>query len=220
MTQTPSKPQISVAHAGEGDRLHAPAAERNADALLALLQSYAPATGLALELASGSGQHVSHFARHLPGLVWQPTEVDAARLRSIAAWAADAPPGRILEPQALDATRPGWSTQHHDLALITLVNLMHLISTPAARTLISEVAKALAPNGRFILYGPFLRDGKTTSDGDARFHASIRAQDPELGYKNDADLLRWGQEAGLTLMDCVDMPANNLAFILERPKAP
>lgn len=142
-------PRISVAHKGTGARLHAPAAERNAGALLDLLKTHAPASGTALELASGTGQHVTHFATHLPGLTWQPTDITDDRLASIAAWSADAPQGAILPPLALDATRAGWSGTHNGFALVLLVNLLHLVSTQAARTLIAEAGQALAPQGRF-----------------------------------------------------------------------
>ncbi len=216
MTDIP--PRISVAHKGTGARLHAPAAERNAGALLDLLRTHAPTTGTALEIASGTGQHVTHFATHLPGLTWQPTEIAADRLASIAAWSADAPRGAILPPIPLDATQPGWSATHNGFALILLVNLLHLIPTPAARRLIAEAAQALAPGGRFIVYGPFLRDGKATSDGDARFDAAIRADHPEAGYKNDADLLRWAGESGLDVIARTEMPANNLALVMVRSK--
>ena len=94
---------------------------------------------------------------------------------------------------------------------------MHLISTPEARTLITEAAQALAPRGRFVLYGPFLRDGEATSDGDARFDASLRAQDPEIGYKDDFEVIDWLHEAGLDLIDVVEMPANNLGIVAHRP---
>ncbi|QFT80061.1 hypothetical protein FIU89_05500 [Roseovarius sp. THAF27] len=216
MTDTP--PRISVAHKGTGARLHAPAAERNAGALLDLLKTHAPASGTALELASGTGQHVTHFATHLPGLTWQPTDITDDRLASIAAWSADAPQGAILPPLALDATRAGWSGTHNGFALVLLVNLLHLVSTQAARTLIAEAGQALAPQGRFITYGPFLRDGRATSDGDARFDAAIRADHPEAGYKNDVDMLRWAGESGLDVIARTEMPANNLALVMVRSK--
>src|ERR1700749_6090 len=67
-------------------RLSSPAAERNRQPILEVLRQVLPPTGRALEIASGSGQHVSWFARHLPGWTGQPTEFAAASLPSIAAW--------------------------------------------------------------------------------------------------------------------------------------
>ena len=46
--------------------LVAPAAARNRDAILALLRDILPQEGLVLEIASGSGEHVVHFAGALP----------------------------------------------------------------------------------------------------------------------------------------------------------
>ncbi|WP_101068872.1 DUF938 domain-containing protein [Roseovarius salinarum] len=207
----------SVAKPGDDGRLHAPSAERNAGPLTALLRHHAPATGRALELASGTGQHAVAFARALPDLDWQPSEVDAERRASIDAWAArDGLPN--LHPAIhLDATAPGWGAAHAGQALVLLVNLFHLIGEAEARTIVAEAAQALAPGGRFIVYGPFLRDGEATSDGDARFDASLRAQDPGIGYKDDFDVVDWVHEAGLVLVDVVEMPANNLSIVARRP---
>jgi len=208
-------PNVSVAHDLEGGRLTAPAAERNADAITGLLRQHAAQTGMALEIASGTGQHVVAFATALPGLEWQPTEIDAARRHSINAWSAMAGLPNLRPAVALDATTPGWSKQHSDYDVIVLINLTHLISVPELRILFDEVAHALTPDGRFFLYGPFLRGGVATSEGDKTFHASLREKDPEIGYKDIADIGDWLQKAGLDVLQMQEMPANNLMFISE-----
>jgi SAM-dependent methyltransferase len=207
----------SIADAGAGAKLHAPAAERNADALCDLLDRVAPATGSALELASGTGQHVVAFAARMPGLHWQPTEPDAARRASIDAWSTGSGLINIAPARPLDACRPGWGAKWQGQSLIVLVNLLHLVSTPEARRLVDEAASALAPGGTLVLYGPFMRGDRLTSDGDARFHASLVAQDPQIGYKSDATLTAWMVAAGLDLAAPEEMPANNLAFIARKP---
>lgn len=207
----------STATPGENGRLHAPSAERNAAPILDLLRHHGPETGRVLELAAGTGQHAVQFAAALPGLDWQPSEIDTTRRASIDAWAASASVPNLRPAIELDATAPGWGAVHQGYDLILLVNLLHLISPPEARTLITEAAQALAPRGRFVLYGPFLRDGEATSDGDARFDASLRAQDPEIGYKDDFEVIDWLHEAGLDLIDVVEMPANNLGIVAHRP---
>ncbi len=218
MSQRSSLPETaSVAHDLTGGRMHAPSAARNVDMITALLTRYAPHQGRALELASGTGEHILAFARALPDLIWQPTEPDPDRRRSIDAWAATGSTN-IRPAIALDATEPGWGARHPDQNLIVLVNLLHLIAARPAQTLIVETARALVPGARFILYGPFLRDGQTTSDGDAAFHASLRAHDPAIGYKDVAEVQHWLSDAGLKVMTTVDMPANNLTLISEKPK--
>ncbi len=210
-------PTASVAHAGEGAKMHAPSAERNAAAIAAALCEIAPETGRALEIASGTGQHVVAFAAAMPGLIWQPTEIDAARRASIDAYAAEAGLPNLRAAMALDATEAGWGKAQSGQALIVLINLLHLISAPEARQIIGEAAQALAPGGSFAVYGPFLRDGQATSEGDARFHASLTAQDPAIGYKDLSEVEGWLRAAGLTLHPVRQMPANNLFLLAERP---
>lgn len=207
----------SVAHPSDDGRMFAPSAARNAADIAALVAQHAPASGRALEIASGTGEHAVIFAGAMPGLDWQPTDIDPARRASVDAHAAMAGLANLRAAIPLDATASGWGAAHAGQDLIVLVNLLHLISEAEARTLIAEVAQALAPGGMFILYGPFLRDGETTSDGDRTFHASLRAQEPEIGYKDDWDVIDWIHANWLDLVQVVEMPANNMAFVARRP---
>lgn len=216
MTRRPPQ-TASIAHPREDGKLFAPSAERNAQAICDLLQDMAPATGTALELASGTGQHVITYAEQLPRLHWQPTEIDAARRTSIDAYVASTSLTNITAAAALNATTPGWGAHHADHALIILSNLLHLISDDEAQVLITEAAIALAPGGRFVIYGPFMRAGELTSDGDTRFHASLTGHDPDIGYKDDFDVIDLLQATGLEMVELVEMPANNLALIAQKP---
>ncbi|WP_445943808.1 DUF938 domain-containing protein, partial [Roseicyclus sp.] len=170
-----------------------------------------------LEIASGTGEHVIRFAAAMPGLEWQPTDPDPTRRASVAAWVADTKLRNISPALHLDAARPGWAKDHGPADLIVLINLLHLISMPEVATVLVEVAKALAPGGRFALYGPFLRDGQATSQGDADFDTALRAQDPAIGYKDMADVIAMLQSHGLTHADTIAMPANNLLLVFSRP---
>jgi SAM-dependent methyltransferase len=189
-----------------------PSAARNAGPILDVLMGLG-LKGRLLEIASGSGLHAAEMAGKL-ALDWQPTDVDPANLSSIRAWAAHSG-GAIRDPILLDATSQGWSTQLGQWDAVLLVNLLHLIPAPAAETLLAEVAIALAPAGTFCLYGPFLRDGQPTSPGDAAFDASLRAQDPTIGYKDLEWVMDHLSRHGLTA-EVTAMPANNL-MLLARP---
>ncbi|WP_224813797.1 DUF938 domain-containing protein [Hasllibacter sp. MH4015] len=197
-------------------RMNAPAALRNRDAITNALTQIAPASGRALELASGTGQHVIHFARAMPGLTWQPTDPAADRRASIVAWQRAEPSSNLLPPLPLDACTPGWAADHGPADLIFVANLLHLVSEGEARICLTEMAKALAPGGCVAIYGPFLRDGVATSEGDAAFDARIRAEMPDHGYKDLDWTLGTLTRAGLVPDAPLPMPANNLLMVARK----
>lgn len=213
MTRLP--PSASIANPVGGDMLHAPSADRNAPAIVDLLREVAPAKGRALEIASGTGQHVTALAKALPKLDWFPSEIAPERIASINAYAAAEKLDNFHPARTLDATSVGWSTDAPPYDLIHLGNLLHLIPAQAAQTVLREVAASLAPEGIFTLYGPFMRSGILTSAGDAQFDAELRAANPAIGYKDDLWVNEVLTSTGLTL-SIREMPANNLAFIAKR----
>ena len=213
----PLPPTASVAEPLDGDELYAPSAARNAGPIADLLEQFAPKTGQALEIASGTGQHIIEFAARLPGLEWQPTDPDASRRASTDAYAAEAGLTNLKPSRDLNAALPGWHGAWGGQDLIVLCNLLHLIPEAEVETLIKEAAAALAPGGLLLLYGPFKRGGELTSDGDVRFDADLRAADPAIGYKDDFDMLDQLCRAGLDITSVVEMPANNLALLATRP---
>ncbi len=170
-----------------------------------------------MEIASGTGQHVVAFAKARPALSWQPTDVAQDRLASIDAYAAESP-GMISPARHLDATRAGWSAQFAPLDFVFLANLLHLISAQEAKSLIAETALALNPERKFLIYGPFKRDGQLTSPGDQSFHDGLVSQDPDIGYKDLAEVIAWAAESHLAHVKTHTMPANNLAleFVVTR----
>ena len=192
-------------------RRHAPSAIRNQDAILEVLRAEAPAKGKLLEIASGSGQHAAAGARALPGLIWQPTDANPDNLTSINAWRAHDPQPNLRPPVVLDAAiRTGQSLAR------ARRRADHQPVAPDPRELpqpyCRNAARALAPDGKLMVYGPFLRDGKTTSDGDAAFDASLRAQDPSDRLQRSG--LGYGAvRASGPCHPHIEMPANNLMLI-------
>ncbi|WP_102225139.1 DUF938 domain-containing protein [Acidimangrovimonas sediminis] len=196
----------------------APSALRNIDPILAQVEAHAPKTGRALEIASGSGQHVVRFAGVRPYVSWQPTDLSSANLAAIEGWRAASGAANILPPVTLDAGAAGWGTRLGPFDLIVLANLLHLIPDQAADTLLGELGPALAPGGTALIYGPFLRDGQPTSPGDRRFHESLRAQDSRLGYKDADHVAACIAAGGPEVAARIEMPANNLMFIARAPR--
>ena len=206
----------SVALPEENGKLHAPSARRNRDAILAAIDAFMPERGKALEIASGTGEHVVHYAAGFPAVDWQPTDVEVARLDSIAAWSAEAGLANILPPKMLDATVEGWAADYAGQDVIILSNLLHLISEREAQTLISQSAHALAFGGVLLLYGPFLRGEDFASESDREFHESLRNGDAEIGYKSFQDIQSMQKRAGLVPLDPIEMPSNNLLLAARR----
>ncbi len=206
----------SLTTPGDGGKLHAPSAERNVEAIVETVLPLLPATGAALEIASGTGQHIVRLAAAAPAIEWHPSDIDADRLTSIRAWRSEAGLANIAAPILLDATVPGWSGQVGRFEVIYLSNLLHLISASEARTLIAETANTLTPDGVSLIYGPFKRGEDFAGEGDRRFHESLTSQDPEIGYKS----FQWVQDAqvaaGLSVRDPITMPANNLILVAQK----
>ena len=211
-------PTASVVVQSRDGRLSAPAAEKNAGPITELVKEFAPDRGLALEIASGTGQHIVKLAVVKPNLNWQPSDIDPLRIASIETWCKDYNLANVRPPVRLNATEIGWSSKFNHQKFIFLVNLIHLISEDEATILISEISAALAPGGRSIIYGPFKRNNKLTSAGDQSFHQSLIEADPQIGYKNDSWMTARLKEEKLGILKVVPMPANNLAFVCEKPR--
>ena len=190
-----------------------PAAERNAEPILAVLRRVLPARGLVLEIASGSGYHAGVFARALPALTWQPTDRDPDGLASIAAWVEEAALPGLRPPLLLDVTAP-WPVEHADAVLC--INMIHIAPWASALALLDGAARVLPAGAPLVTYGPYRFDGVFTAPSNADFDASLRGRDPAWGVRDVADLRREAAARGLALEEEVAMPANNHTLIFRR----
>ncbi|MDA9136192.1 class I SAM-dependent methyltransferase [Ascidiaceihabitans sp.] len=217
MTFRSPPPNASIATKAEGSKkLFAPSAERNASDICNALKAINLKQGSALELASGTGQHIVTLAKAMPNIRWQPTEVDPDRIASIQAYIDESNCSNISNPLLLNATQSGWGTKLYPMDLISLSNLLHLISNSEAETLIAEAATALSQGGRLFFYGPFKRSGELISQGDIEFDKGIRASAPDTGYKDDQWVISQSTQNGLVLAKTIEMPANNLALVFQK----
>jgi len=157
-------------------RRFAPAVARNRDPILDAIRRHLPATGLVLEVASGSGEHAVHFAAALPGLDFQPSDPEAGARASIDAWAAASGLANIRPALALDAAAPAWPVAAADA--VVGINMIHIAPWAAAEGLMRGAAAILPPGAPLILYGPYRRGGAHTAPSNAAFDADLRARDP------------------------------------------
>lgn len=199
---------------GSDPRRHAPAALRNREPILDVLRRVLPASGSVLEIGSGSGEHVTYFAAELPGLIWQPSDLDAGNLASIAAYTAEAPLSNLRPPVSLDAASQPWpGAEPRDFAAVLCINVIHIAPWSVCQGLLAGAAATLRPSGLLILYGPFMRDGRHTAPSNAAFDRTLKARDPRFGVRDLGNLEADAGRHGFRLQDVVAMPANNLSVI-------
>jgi len=192
------------------------AAERNKQPILEVLRQMLPPCGSALEIASGTGQHVAWFATHLPQWRWQPTDAPPASLDGIRARIEQQGLRKVRAPLHLDVLADSWLTEPEHFDLIYNANMLHISSWSTCAALMRGAARYLAPGGRLVTYGPYLEDDVPTSEGNLSFDKSLRAQDPAWGLRRREDVAQEAQGAGLRLAARHAMPANNLLLMWTR----
>jgi cyclopropane fatty-acyl-phospholipid synthase-like methyltransferase len=203
-SKTDSAPQV----------LTYPAPERNKAPILDVLRRVLPAHGTVLEVASGTGQHVVHFARNLPDLQWQPSDMEEDHRNSIRARVAEAGLANVAPAIALDVLDRPWPVR--DIDAIVCINMIHIAPWSAALALLQEARSLLPANGVLLLYGPYRRHGRHTAPSNADFDADLRRRNPEWGVRDLEDVQRHASDAGLALEQVVEMPANNLSVVFRR----
>ena len=199
-----------------------PAAEHNKAPILAALQGLLPATGRALEIAAGTGQHAVHFAGGLPGWNWQPTDPEPAALASIAAWARLSPSPGLLPPMQLDVLAAPWPVNAAGAPrwdLVFCANMLHIAPWPCCAALMLGAALALAPTGLLITYGPYKVAGETLAPGNQAFDVDLRARNPSWGLRWLHEVDAQAQAAGLQRQGRIPLPANNQLLVFGRGPA-
>ena len=201
------------------DQHFASAAARNMEPILDVLRDELPEAGTALEIASGTGQHVTAFAQAVPGIDWQPSDPDPAACSSIAAWIAQTGVANVREPLALDVTEPDWEAAlSKRLGAVVCINMVHISPWAACEGLMRGAGRLLAPGGLLYLYGPYKRGGEHTAPSNAEFDASLRQRNPAWGVRDLDEVAACAAAHGLELDRVVDMPVNNFSVIL-RPRS-
>ena len=195
-------------------KLFWPAAERNKQPILAVLERVLPKAGTLLEVASGTGQHAVYFAQHLRKWTIVPSDVDAANLASIRAWVGEAGLPNLREPLVLDVGDADWHTA--PLPAIFNANLIHIAPWEAAVALMRGVGRYLLPRGLLILYGPFRIAGEHTAASNQAFDESLRQRDARFGVRDLEAVVGLAEQHGLALRERLEMPANNQTLVFER----
>ena len=192
------------------DRRSAPHVARNAVPIVEVLRGVLPESGLVLEVASGSGEHVLHFAREFPNLRFQPSDPEPAP----ESWRAEAELANLLPALALDVLAAEWPVAAADAILC--INMIHVSPWTATQGLMRGAGRLLAPGAPLYLYGPYRQAGVETAPSNEAFDFSLRARDPEWGLRDAEAVVAEAEACGFRLDRIVTMPANNLSVVLRR----
>lgn len=196
----------------------APAVARNREPILDVLRQWLPRPGLVLELASGTGEHAVWFSRALSEVTWQPTDMDAEALASIAAWRERADLPNLAAPLRLDATAPQtWPVRRADA--VVAINMIHISPWAATEGLIAGAAQILPAGGVLYLYGPYREHGAHTAPSNAAFDADLQARNPDWGVRDLDEVAALAARHGFILAARVAMPANNLSVVFRKQPA-
>jgi Protein of unknown function (DUF938) len=212
-----SRPRPDNAQMNRDLRQHSPAAERNREPIAAELRRLLPAQGLALEIASGTGQHAAYLQAALPGWRWQPSDGDLRCLASISAWCAGC--ADVLPPLHIDVTADAWPGVPASADAVYCANLLHISPWAACSGLMRGAARHLTARGLLLIYGPFVVDTEATAASNLDFDADLRRRDPAWGLRRLADVAGQGAAAGLQLRERITMPANNLLLVFDRSRS-
>lgn len=200
-------------------RLFAPSFERNGEPIRAALAGLIGGEGTVLEIGSGTGQHAAHLAGAFPNHLWVPSDPRPEHLASIVAWRRWAKAPNLAEPVVLDAATD-WAARLEVAALrpvaVFSANVVHIAPWTVAEGIVAGAGRLLGPGGRLILYGPFREGGVHTGDGNRSFDAALRADNPDWGVRDVADIAQLARQAGFGPPEIVAMPSNNRILSVTR----
>ena len=182
-----------------------PACERNQSPILAVIKPILKNIKNVLEIGSGTGQHAVHFAKQLPWIKWQCSDVKP-NLSGIQQWIDDSNLQNVLSPVELDVSVNNITKQYGG---IYSCNTLHIMSKQQVKDFFHLVSAATEQGGQLIIYGPFNYSGKYTSDSNADFDLWLKAQNPKSAIRDFEWIEMLAQKNGFNLVNDVSMPANN-----------
>ena len=91
--------------------------------------------------------------------------------------------------------------------------MSHISPYIATQGLFAGADRVLSSGGRLFLYGPFLVDGKPTTESNANFDRVLKGNNPQWGLRDVAEVDSCAAAAGLAREEMISMPANNFMLV-------
>lgn len=189
------------------------ACERNKDPILRILADAFRDCRHVLEIGSGTGQHAVHFARHLPHLIWQPTDLPE-NLAELTERVEREGPSNLRMPIALDVRSHPWPSEPVDG--VFSANSFHIMDWGSVEDFFQGVGPVLNAGGVLCVYGPFRYGGCYTSASNASFDRHLKSRDPESGIRDFEAVNELAGAQGLRLTADHAMPAINQTLVWRR----
>jgi hypothetical protein len=193
------------------------ACENNKHAILSKLSQHFSELNNVIEIGTGTAQHATFFAQHLPQLNWQTTDL-AINHQGINAWLNEANLTNLNAPITLDLNVP-WPAFEHTFDGLFTANTLHIIAWPLVVKFFAGIADSIAKKGAVCIYGPFNYQGKYTSASNAEFDLWLKERDPLSGIRDIEAIEELAINAGLTLQTDYAMPANNRLLVFRKSLA-
>ncbi|RWS30306.1 UPF0585 protein C16orf13-like protein [Leptotrombidium deliense] len=200
----------------------ASASERNKEPILNVLRGLISqhTTGNALEIASGYGTHVIHFASHFKNILWQPTDVEPSALNYINQNVSQSRLTNVKTAVFVDASKPltDWTedVKCRLYDLIVCINMIHITPFECTEGLFSAAGLLLKDTGILITYGPYAVNGVLKPQSNIDFDKYLKRQNPTWGVKDISDLKVLAEKNGLSLTQTFEMPSNNKTLVFRK----
>ncbi|HFD10869.1 MAG TPA: DUF938 domain-containing protein [Crenotrichaceae bacterium] len=196
-----------------GSKPFSPSCERNQEPIANKLIDIFKSVARVIEIGSGTGQHAVYFARKMPWLEWQPTDVED-NLSGIQEWVAEAALSNLRSPLVLDVNNERWPQYQFD-GLFT-ANTLHIMSWQSVQNFMQKAAQRLDLDGYLTIYGPFNYGGNYTSTSNEQFDQWLKQQSEHSTIRNFEDVQELATFHSLELCEDYAMPAHNRLLLWKK----
>ncbi len=201
-------------------RLEFPATKRNRYNIAEVLSKYLPTNGFILEIASGSGEHGVLFQQLFSSLIWQTSDPNLINRKSISSWIMHYDlSSRMPSPLDIDVLNKPWpltSEFKSSLKGIVCINMIHISPWTCTQALFEQAGSILKNDQFIMIYGPFLRMDKPTTQSNLLFDESLKLQNPLWGIRDLENVHQIAISHGFKKDDIFEMPANNLSIVYRK----
>tara|TARA_B000000475_G_scaffold81353_1_gene65931 strand:+ start:1176 stop:1847 length:672 start_codon:yes stop_codon:yes gene_type:complete len=219
---TPTTPHVnkyrSKISGSNDERLTTEVFERNKKPISKALFPYLnKITGDALEIGSGTGQHLSYLAKNFPHIIWHGTDIDEVHCKSIDAW-AKFNSLNLPHALALDAASD-WSSvlkEYDSFNVIISMNVIHISPISTLEGIFLNSARFIKNDGILVFYGPFKKGNKHTGEGNKIFDQRLRSENSTWGVRCLSTLERLAADNKFDSPEVIEMPANNYLLVFKK----